>query len=128
MPCIDFGTGMKLKVHTGSSMTILPWLVFIAAAILEVGGDALVRKGLRGNGWATIAAGCIVLAFYGLMVNTVNWDFSKLLGVYMAFFATVSVLCGLLVFKESVPSSTWAGLALIIVGGLVIQFGPSWAR
>jgi small multidrug resistance family-3 protein len=119
---------MKLKVHTGSSMTILHWLVFIAAAVLEVGGDALIRKGLRGSGWAMIVAGCIVLAFYGLMVNTVDWDFSKLLGVYVAFFAAVSVLCGLLVFKETVPSSTWAGLALIIVGGSVIQFGHNWAR
>ncbi len=119
---------MKLEAHTGSSMTALTWLVFIAAAILEVGGDALIRKGLRGSGWVTIAAGCLVLAFYGLMVNTVDWDFSKLLGVYMAFFATVSVLCGLLVFKETVPSSTWLGLGLIVVGGLVIQFGPNWAR
>ena len=109
-------------------MAVLTWLILIAAAILEVGGDALIRKGLRGSGWATIAAGCIVLAFYGLMVNTVPWDFSKLLGVYMAFFATLSVLCGLLVFKETVPSSTWFGLALIVVGGLVIQFGPTWVR
>ena len=109
-------------------MTILTWLAFIAAAILEVGGDALIRKGLRGSGWAMIAAGCVTLAFYGLMVNTVKWDFSKLLGVYVAFFATASVLCGLLAFKETVPPSTWVGLAFIVVGGLVIQFGPSWAR
>ena len=109
-------------------MNLLIWLAFVAAAILEVGGDALIRKGLRGSGWTMIAAGCIVLAFYGLMVNTVKWDFSKLLGVYVAFFATVSVLCGLLAFKETVPSSTWVGLAFIIVGGLVIQFGPCWAR
>jgi len=109
-------------------MTLLIWLAFVAAAILEVGGDALIRKGLRGGGWAMIAAGCVALAFYGLMVNTVKWDFSKLLGVYVAFFATLSVLCGLLAFKETVPSSTWVGLAFIIIGGLVIQFGPSWAR
>jgi len=118
----------RFTLHTGSSMTILTWLVFIAAAVLEVGGDALIRKGLRGSGSATIAAGCIVLAFYGLMVNTVDWDFSKLLGVYVAFFAAVSLLCGLLAFKETVPPSTWVGLGLIVVGGLVIQFGPSWAR
>ena len=100
----------------------------VAAAILEVGGDALIRKGLRGSGWTMIAAGCIVLAFYGLMVNTVKWDFSKLLGVYVAFFAIVSVLCALLAFKEMVPSSTWVGLAFIVIGGLLIQFGPSFAR
>jgi small multidrug resistance family-3 protein len=75
-----------------------------------------------------IAAGGVTLALYGLMVNTVNWDFSKLLGVYVAFFTIVSILCGLLVFRETVPPSTWVGLAFIVVGGLVIQFGPTWAR
>lgn len=104
-------------------MSFVIWLAFIAAAILEVGGDALIRKGLRGGGWAVIAVGCAVLACYGLMVNTVKWDFAKLLGVYVAIFAVVSVLCGLLAFKETVPISTWLGLAFIVVGGLVIQFG-----
>jgi small multidrug resistance family-3 protein len=109
-------------------MPHLTWLVFVAAAILEVGGDALIRKGLRESGWAMIAAGCATLAFYGVVVNLVKWDFSRLLGVYVAFFALVSVLCGLLVFREAVPTSTWLGLALIIAGGLVIQFGPNLAR
>ncbi|MGO9108477.1 MAG: hypothetical protein ACLP9L_04525 [Thermoguttaceae bacterium] len=109
-------------------MPYLIWLVFVVAAILEVSGDALIRKGLRGNGWAIIAAGCATLAFYGVVVNLVKWDFSKLLGIYVAFFATVSVLWGLLIFREAVPASTWLGLAFIVVGGLVIQFGPSSAR
>ena len=109
-------------------MPQLIWLLFVAAAILEVGGDALIRQGLRGSGWALIAAGCATLAFYGVIVNLVKWDFSKLLGVYIAFFASLSVLAGMLVFKETVPVSTWLGLALIVVGGLVIQFGPLLAR
>ena len=104
-------------------MTLLIWLAFVAAAVLEVGGDALIWKGLRGSGWALIAAGCAALAFYGLMINTVKWDFSKLLGVYVTIFAVVSVLGGLLAFKETVPISTWLGLGLIVAGGLVIQFG-----
>jgi small multidrug resistance family-3 protein len=104
-------------------MALSIWCALVAAAILEVGGDALIRKGLRGSGWAVIAAGCLVLASYGLMVNTVKWDFSKLLGSYVAFFAVASILYGLLVCQETVPSSTWVGLALIVAGGLVIQFG-----
>jgi small multidrug resistance family-3 protein len=102
--------------------------VFAAAAILEVGGDALIRKGLRESGWTMIAAGCATLAFYGVVVNLVKWDFSRLLGAYVAFFALVSVLWGLLVFREAVPASTWLGLAFIVGGGLVIQFGPDLAR
>ncbi len=109
-------------------MSHLAWLLFVLAALLEVGGDALIRKGIRGSGWAMIAAGCATLAFYGVVVNLVQWDFSKLLGVYVAFFATISVLGGLLLFRETVPTSTWLGLAFIVVGGLVIQFGPNFAR
>jgi len=104
-------------------MTILTWFIFIAAALLEVGGDAAMRRGLRGGSVLFILAGFLVLGSYGLVVNAVKWDFSKLLGVYVAFFAFVSVLCGRYLFKESIPSSTWFGLALIVAGGLVIQFG-----
>jgi multidrug transporter EmrE-like cation transporter len=65
-----------------------------------------------------------VLGGYGLVVNSArSLDFSKLLGIYVAFFALVSILCGRYVFRETIPNSTWIGLALIIVGGLVIQFG-----
>jgi small multidrug resistance family-3 protein len=104
-------------------MAVGAWLVFIAAAILEVGGDALIRKGLRGSGLALIVAGFVVLGCYGLVVNIVRWDFSRLLGVYVAVFAVISVLAGRVVFRENVPVSTWIGLAVIVAGGLIIQFG-----
>ena len=99
------------------------WLVFLGSALLEVGGDAVVRRGLRGANVVIILAGGLMLAGYGLLVNTVRWDFSRLLGVYVAVFALVSVMCGRFVFGESVPHSTWVGLAIIVAGGLVIQFG-----
>jgi drug/metabolite transporter superfamily protein YnfA len=99
------------------------WLIFLAAAALEVGGDALVRQGLRGNRWILIVAGCIALSGYGLVVNLVMWDFSRLLGVYVAVFALLSALTGQVVFREVIPQSTWMGLTFIVVGGLIIQFG-----
>jgi small multidrug resistance family-3 protein len=105
-------------------MTFLPWLIFIVAALLEVSGDAAIRRGLRGGGLLFILAGFVVLGSYGLVVNSMkSWDFSKLLGVYIAFFALVSVLFGRYVFRESIPASTWIGLLVIIAGGLIIQFG-----
>ena len=106
-------------------MNLNAWLIFIVAALLEVGGDALIRMGLRGRGIALIMLGCVVLCCYGLIVNTFKWDFSRLLGVYVAVFAVVSVLWGRLVFKEQVPPSTWLGLIAIVIGGLIIQFGSS---
>jgi drug/metabolite transporter superfamily protein YnfA len=104
-------------------MTLLAWIVFIAAAILEVGGDAVIRRGLRGGIVWFIVLGFVTLGCYGVVVNTVKWDFSRLLGVYVAVFAVVSVLTGRFVFKETVPPSTWIGLAIIVVGGAVIQAG-----
>ena len=104
-------------------MTPLAWSTFLLAAIMEVGGDTIIRKGLRGGGVLLIGAGVLALGSYGIVVNTARWDFSKLLGVYVAVFATVSVLAGRFLFGEDVAPTTWAGVGIIIVGGLVIQFG-----
>lgn len=104
-------------------MSVVAWLIFVVAAVLEVGGDAIIRIGLRGSGLAVIAAGFAVVGCYGVTVNLVQWDFSRLLGVYVGVFATLSVLCGRFVFGESIPPSTWLGLVIIVAGGLVIQFG-----
>lgn len=107
-------------------MGVAPWLVFIGAAVLEVLGDAVIRSGLRGSKALLVAAGFAALGCYGILVNAVRWDFSRLLGVYVAVFAVISILAGRFVFREQIPGTTWAGLALIVAGGLVIQFGPAW--
>ncbi len=109
-------------------MTQFTWFFFIAAAACEVGGDALIRRGIRESGIPAILLGCFVLSCYGVAVNLIRWDFSKLLGVYVAVFAVVSVLAGLILFRETVPLSTWIGLAVIVCGGCIIQFGESMAR
>jgi drug/metabolite transporter (DMT)-like permease len=108
-----------------SAFPVVAWVIFLGAAVLEVGGDAIIRKGLGGGGWICIGAGCLMLACYGLVVNVVTWDFAKLLGVYVTIFATVSILGGRFLFGEEIPISTWAGLGIIVLGGLVIQYGDS---
>lgn len=104
-------------------MTYFAWLIFIGAAFFEVGGDAVIRRGLRGSSLIIILLGCAILSSYGVIVNTVRWDFSKLLGVYVAIFAVISVLFGRFVFEEVVPKTTWIGLIVIICGAMIIQFG-----
>ena len=59
--------------------------------------------------WAYVLLGCVMLGAYGIVVNLVKWDFSKLLGVYVAVFATVSVLFGHFFFGENVAPTTWVG-------------------
>ena len=102
---------------------LLSWLIFILAALLEISGDAIIRKGLRDSGILLIVFGFIVVGSYGLAVNIVKWDFSKLLGVYVAVFAAISILYGRFVFKENIPASTWIGAIIIVLGGLIIQYG-----
>ena len=104
--------------------SIIAGLVLLAAAIFEVAGDAVIRRGLRGSGLVIVAVGFVMLGTYGIVVNQLGWDFSHLLGVYVAVFALVGVLAGRLVFGETVPLSTWTGLAVIVLGGSIIQFGP----
>ena len=114
-----------IQLSTGSSLkNSFSWLIFVIAALLEVSGDAIIRKGLRNSGILLIVAGFTILGCYGLVVNIVKWDFSKMLGVYVAVFATISILFGLLVFKEDIPMSIWLGLSVIVLGGLIIQYGP----
>jgi len=106
-------------------MTFFAWIVFIAAALLEVGGDFVVRSGLRGHRLYFILLGFAMLGCYGLVVNMVRWDFSKLLGVYVAVFALTSVLFGKFVLSENIPPATWLGLVIILIGGMTIQFGSA---
>jgi len=53
-------------------MTFTAWLVFFAAAVLEVGGDVFVRKGLRGSGPVVMLIGFVMLGCYGVAVNMVK--------------------------------------------------------
>jgi small multidrug resistance family-3 protein len=95
----------------------------LLAALFEVGGDAMIRAGLRGSGWVLCALGVATLGAYGIVVNLLALDFSRLLATYVAFFAVVSVAFGRFFFAEAVPLSTWTGLGVILVGSAIIQFG-----
>ena len=97
--------------------------VLILAAILEVTGDAVLRRGMRGGGLALFALGFAVLGAYGVLVNVIDLDFSRVLGAYIGVFALVSVLVGRFAFRDPIPLSTWAGLAVIVCGSLIIQLG-----
>lgn len=101
-------------------------LILLAAAVLEAGGDALMRMGLHtnslGNRLAFFSAAALVLFAYGWTVNAPPWDFGKLLGLYVVFFFVVAQLISWLVFKQVPSTAVLLGGALIVAGGAVISF------
>ena len=105
--------------------SVVALLVMCLAAGFEVGGDALIRKGLRGAGPALVVVGFLVLGSYGVVVNRLDLDFSKLLGAYVGIFAVASVAVGRLAFHEAVPFSTWLGLGVILIGSLIVHVGST---
>ena len=99
---------------------ILTAIILIGAAILEVGGDALMRLGLHGaRGW--ILAGAAALTTYGLVVNQGPLDFGRLMGVYIAVFFVVSQIIAIAIFHQMPGRTTLAGGALIVSGGLLMM-------
>src|SRR5262249_24725623 len=91
-------------------------IVLIVAAMLEVGGDALIRRGLRASGAAFVVLGFVVLGPYGIVVNLLDLDFSRMLGIYAGLFALVSVLAGRILFAEQIAPATWIGLCVVLTG------------
>jgi small multidrug resistance family-3 protein len=99
-------------------------LILFTAALLEAGGDALVRKGLHAPAWARCGfflAGGAVLFAYGYTVNTPPWDFGRLLGVYVVFFFVVAQAIGWLAFGQIPSQRVLVGGVFIVIGGLIIS-------
>ena len=97
-------------------------LALTAAAVLEVWGDHLIRRGLPRDA-GRLLLGALILAAYGFAVN-LWWrgDFSKLLGIYVAFFFLVSQLWGVAFEGERIDTPRIVGGTLIVLGGAVIQW------
>lgn len=98
--------------------------VLLLAAVLEAGGDALVRKGLHAPALARLAfllSGAVVLFVYGCTVNAPPWDFGRLLGVYIALFFVVAQMMSWLIFGQPPSGRVLVGGACIVAGGLIIS-------
>jgi drug/metabolite transporter (DMT)-like permease len=95
-------------------------MFLILAAALEVGGDALVRYGLKGGRPLGLILGAVALFSYGLTVNLTTWDFGKLLGVYLTVFFVVAQAVSVLFFHERLQLPVLVGGSLIVAGGLLM--------
>lgn len=108
-------------------MTVLrSILLFVLAAVAEIGGAWLVWQGVREHrGWVWMGAGVIALGIYGF-VATLQPDanFGRILAAYGGVFVAGSLLWAV-VFDEFRPDR-WdlIGAALCLLGVAVIMYAP----
>lgn len=101
-------------------MVILALLVL--AAVLEIGGDAAIRRGLVDLAWSRVALGAAALVAYGVVVNANRTlAFGRVMGLYIAVFFVVSQFLSFSVFAERPTPGLLIGGGLIVAGGIVIQ-------
>jgi small multidrug resistance family-3 protein len=104
---------------------IPPPLFLLAAALLEAGGDALLRKAL----WDVVGparillflAGAVVLFAYGTVINLAPLEFGEVIGLYIATLFVMWQVMNFLFFQTAPTLPILAGGALIVLGGLIVS-------
>jgi small multidrug resistance family-3 protein len=101
-------------------------LLFVLAAVAEIGGAWLVWQGVREHrGLVFIGAGIMALAAYGF-VATLQDDahFGRILAAYGGIFVAGSLLWGIAFDGFRPDRYDLAGAALCLVGVAVIMWAP----
>ena len=108
-------------------MTIIrSLLLFVAAALAEIGGAWLVWQGVREHrGLIWIGAGVATLGLYGF-VATLQPDahFGRILAAYGGIFVAGSLVWGMIVDKFRPDRYDLAGSVICLLGVAVIMYAP----
>ena len=106
--------------------SIHPLVFLLIATILEVTGDAIIRKSIYNHaGMARIAyglMGAILLFGYGFLLNLAPVEFGKVVGLYLATLFVVWQVINYISFKSVPTLPTIIGGILVITGGLIVTF------
>lgn len=107
-------------------MVLRSSLLFVVAAVAEIGGAWLVWRGVREHrGWGWIVAGLVALAAYGF-VATLQPDahFGRILAAYGGVFVAGSLAWGM-AFDGFRPDRWDVTGALVCLAGVaVIMYAP----
>ena len=102
------------------------FLFLLGAAVLEAGGDALVRRGREalgaGSRLSFFLAGALVLFAYGFFVNRPGLTFGRSLGVYVFLFFVVAQVLSWAVFHEPPGRGAYAGAIAFAIGAGLVYF------
>src|SRR5580692_6754841 len=100
----------------------------IAATVLEVSGDAVIRIALQNHAGVTAARvglfglGAALVFGYGAFLNLAPLEFREVVGLYIATLFIVWQVVNFAFFRTLPTVPVLAGGSLIIVGGAIVSF------
>ena len=101
-------------------------LLFVLAAVAEIGGAWLVWQGVReSRGLAFVAAGIVALGAYGFVATfQPDPNFGRILAAYGGIFVAGSLAWGMVV--DGFQPDRWDlwGAGICLVGVAVIMYAP----
>ena len=101
-------------------------LLFVVAALAEIGGAWMVWQAVRENrGWLWAGAGVIALGVYGFVATfQPDANFGRILAAYGGVFVAGSLVWGMALDGFRPDRYDIAGALICIVGVAVIMYSP----
>ena len=101
-------------------------ILLLAATILEVSGDAVVRTAIYNHAGLVrlglFFAGAVLLLGYGTLLNLAPLEFGQVVGLYMATLFVVWQVINFVAFRMLPTLPIIVGGFLVIAGGAIITF------
>lgn len=101
-------------------------VLFMAAAVAEIGGAWLVWQGVREHrGWVWIGAGVLALGAYGFIATLQpDANFGRILAAYGGVFVAGSLVWGMVADGFRPDRYDVTGALICLVGVAVIMYSP----
>ena len=105
-------------------------ILFVAAAIAEIGGAWLVWQGVREHrGWVWIGLGVLALGIYGFVATfQTDPNFGRILAAYGGVFVAGSLAWGMALDGYRPDRYDLTGALICLVGVAVIMYAPRGAH
>jgi hypothetical protein len=101
-------------------------VLLLAATILEVSGDAVIRMAIYHHAGLVrlglFLAGAVLLSGYGTFLNLAPLEFGQVVGLYLATLFVVWQIINFLAFRATPTLPIVIGGSLVIAGGAIITF------
>ena len=111
---------------TKNTKTMHPFFFVLIATVLEVVGDAIIRKSIYNHQGITriglTLVGTVLLFGYGYSLNLAPVEFKEVVGLYIATLFIVWQTINFIIFRTTPTIPILVGGLFIVIGGLIVTF------